>query len=66
MSDHLEPVSFAVKCLQETDRAVLVEFDDGDKEWIPKSQIEGGEVWAPGDEGTMTVTGWLAQERGWA
>ena len=33
--------------------------------WIPKSQVlEGSDVWAEGDEGTLVIPEWLAVERG--
>jgi hypothetical protein len=33
--------------------------------WVPKSQVlEGSEVWAEGDEGTLVIPEWLAIERG--
>jgi len=45
------------------------EFEDEDepgKCWLPKSQItDDSEVYKVDDEGTLTVTEWLAEKRGW-
>lgn len=39
---------------------------DEDKAWVPKTQItDDSEVYEVGGEGTLSVTEWLAQERGW-
>jgi hypothetical protein len=49
----------------ETDKAILVQLPNLDEEWIPKSQIdEDSEVKAEGDEGTITVTRWIAEQKG--
>ena len=54
-----------VECLHATDRAILVRIGE-DKEWIPKSQLrDGNEVLAPGDAGTLVISGWLAQQKDW-
>ena len=41
---------------------------DGEEVWIPKSTLEAGsdldEDSEPGDEGTITIPGWLAEDRG--
>ncbi|MFA5436460.1 MAG: hypothetical protein WC372_10530 [Candidatus Neomarinimicrobiota bacterium] len=65
-----------VKCIAESKngKSLLMqkacdEFDSGDepgKCWLPKSQItEDSEVYEVGDEGTLTITEWLAEQRGW-
>lgn len=52
------------KVLKETDSAILV-LIDGVKHWIPKSQVsDDSEIWAEGDEGTLTITEWIATEKG--
>jgi hypothetical protein len=50
----------------ETDKALLVVIE-GDEVWMPKSQIaEHSEVQHEGDSGTITVTLWIATEKGLA
>lgn len=40
--------------------------DDADKAWIPKSQItDDSEVYRVGDAGTLMVTEWIAEKKGW-
>ncbi len=55
-----------VKCIAETDAALRVTSDEIGTEWIPKSQVdENSEVYALGGEGTLVVTLWLAETKGW-
>jgi hypothetical protein len=65
-----------VKCIAESKngksllmRKECEEFEDEPdpgKCWLPKSQItEDSEVYEVGDEGTLTITEWLAEQRGW-
>lgn len=56
-----------VKCIKETDKALLC-TGLGDKEcWVPKSQVsEDSEVFADGHEGTLIVTNWWADKAGLA
>ncbi len=55
-----------VKCIAETDAALRVTSDEIGTEWIPKSQIDDdSEVFALGGEGTLVVTLWLAETKGW-
>lgn len=58
--------------LRETERAILVrseEFDEIEGEidvWIPKSQIDDdSEVYKLKTEGTLIVTEWFAEQKGW-
>jgi len=50
-----------------TAAALLCDID-GEEIWIPKSELGGGseitEDSTPGDEGTIVIPGWLAEERG--
>lgn len=56
-----------VRCTRETPKALLVVLEDGREEWIPKSQVtEDSEVYGEGHHGTLVVTSWLAEQRGWA
>lgn len=59
-----------VLVLRATDRALFVrlpETEEWDEEetWIPRSQVVEGDEWEVGDEGTLSVTEWLARQRGW-
>ena len=54
-----------VLCLRQTDKAILV-IVDGEEEWVPQSQVDDdSEVWQEGDEGTLVVSGWFADKKGW-
>jgi len=55
------------RCIHEKGDAILVEAPDFDEpEWIPQSQIDDdSEVYKRGTEGTLIVTDWLAEKRGW-
>jgi len=48
-----------------TERAVLLDVGDGDRVWLPRSQIEEGiddvEV---GEDLTVTIPEWLANQEG--
>lgn len=59
--------SFAdVKCLRETDAALLCVID-GEEHWIPKSQVDDDSEVFDSDEnseGTLIVTEWIAIEKG--
>ena len=55
-----------VKSIRDTDKALLVEDDDGDQIWVPKSQLtEDSEVWKTGQDGDLVVTKWFAEQHGW-
>lgn len=54
-----------VVCKHATQKALLVEVD-GDEVWVPQSQItDDSEVWKEGDTGTLVVTEWIAEQKGW-
>lgn len=69
--DELDPHAID-DCLviAETSKAILVRYGDAGKPeqaWIPKSQLhDDTEVWEKDDEGTCVVSGWFAQQKGWA
>jgi hypothetical protein len=49
----------------ETDKAILVKFEDGKKTWIPKSVIhDDSEVYKMGTDGTLIVKRWFAEKEG--
>lgn len=53
-----------VKVTKETDKALLCVIE-GKEVWMPKSQIhEDSKVFKEGDEGTLTVSEWIATEKG--
>jgi hypothetical protein len=53
------------KALRETPAALLVETEYGEA-WIPKSHINGNsDVYQQGDEGTLIVSAWIAEKKGW-
>ena len=57
-----------VSCIRMTERAILVRIPAIAREpqWVPQSQIDDdSEVWQPGDSGTLIVSQWLADEKGW-
>jgi len=51
------------KALRDTDKALLVEFEDGVERWIPKSVIDDdSEVYKMGTSGTLVVKQWFAEK----
>jgi hypothetical protein len=55
------------ECVGETDKAILVNVPDLDDEvWVPKSQLDDdSEVYKLGTDGTLVVSDWLAEKKGW-
>jgi hypothetical protein len=64
-SERFEPVSIEnARAIKATSMAILVEVDD-EEYWIPISQIDDdSEVYQKGDEGTLIIPRWLAEEKG--
>lgn len=63
MSRSDEVVDVDVKVKAQTTQAVL--FSDGDTEcWIPRSQIIDGDEYENGEEVTITIPEWVAEEKG--
>jgi hypothetical protein len=63
-----EPVEIDDVIVEHTTAAALLcDFGDGDKHWIPRSQIlEDSEIEKKahkGDEGTLVIPQWLAEEK---
>lgn len=53
-----------VTCKAETDKALLCDID-GEEIWIPLSQVDdSSEVQSKGDEGTLIITKWCAEQKG--
>lgn len=47
-----------------SDKAILCVIE-GNEIWIPQSQIDDdSEVWKEGDEGTLVISAWLANQKG--
>lgn len=57
----------AAICTHETAQAILVEAPDFDEpQWIPQSQVhENSEVYRRDTEGTLIVSDWWAEKKGW-
>jgi len=52
-----------VKAIAATVNAILVCIDD-EEFWIPQSQVDDdSDVYAEGDEGTLVITEWLANQK---
>ncbi len=47
-----------------TDKALLVEYD-GEEVWLPISQVSEGDKYEEGDVCTISVTEWIAKQKGW-
>jgi hypothetical protein len=64
-SERYETAYFEVTEVKvETDRALLVVFENGAEEWIPKSQIrDDSQVNEKGDAGELAIPVWLAEEK---
>lgn len=53
-----------VQSITETDKALLVEID-GERHWIPKSQIvDESEVYKEKQTGKLVITEWFAEKEG--
>jgi len=68
MAEFKETCDFHVEVKRTTDKAVLVAIDGEDEHWIPLSQLcDSSEVTGdsePGFEGIITVSEWIAIEKG--
>ena len=60
-----ELLEYEVKVTSKTALAILV-WDGSSEVWFPLSKIEGGDELDRGEEGTIRVPRWLAENRGWA
>ncbi len=50
-----------VEFLHETEKAILVKFEDGQKLWIPKCWVSPEtEIFEKGDVGTLFIARWWA------
>lgn len=56
-----------VYCEKDHGKALLINFGDDEKEWVPKSQIhDDSEVYKEGHAGRLVITRWIAEQKGWA
>jgi len=55
------------ECLKDTGKAILCEAEEiGEPFWVPQSQVHAdSEVYGEGDVGTLIVTAWWAEKKGW-
>ena len=52
-----------VRCTAETAKAILCEFPDGAKRWVPISHVKpNSEVHKKGDVGELVVSSWLSKK----
>jgi len=52
---------------KDTGKALLINFGNDEKEWVPSSQIhDDSEVYRDGDHGKLVITRWIAEQKGWA
>lgn len=65
MSDRDDQVQvFVEKLLRQTDRAAHC-LIDGEKHWLPWSQIDSGsDISYDGDSGLVYIPRWIAEEKG--
>lgn len=55
------------KVVKETDAALLCDTEEHGQVWVPKSQIDDdSETYSAGTSGTLIVSQWFAEQRGWA
>jgi len=60
-----EGVEIEGEVLAVTDKAILLNLENGGQEWIPKSQILDGEEFPDkGDHIELTITTWIAEQKG--
>ena len=54
------------KVVADSPNAILVESPELEKSiWVPQSQVcDESEVWKKGDEGTLIITDWIAEQKG--
>ena len=58
-------VKISVSILAATDLAVLVALPSGSEEWLPRSQIDGGDELEEGDwNKTIEISRWIAKQKG--
>jgi len=62
-----EGIDFDVEVVKETEKAFLLRVDGDEEEiWVPKSQVIEDGALLEGETGTMTLTTWVAEQKGLA
>ncbi len=56
-------VHIEAEIVQETEAAFLVRIDE-EEMWLPKSQIADPDDYQVGDIGTVSISEWIAKEKG--
>lgn len=51
------------KVIRTTEKALLVEYED-EQYWLPLSQVSEGDTYEEGDECTISITAYIAREKG--
>ncbi len=50
--------------LKETEKAILIRYDD-EEIWLPRSQVSEGDKYTAGDKGvTVSISEYIAREKG--
>lgn len=71
MARHKSSTCFQVEVIAETEEALLLEDENGDQQWFPRSCIEkstcdgGGELEEQGDVGQAWIYDWIAEQKVW-
>ena len=65
MPDFKDKIRFEdVTVIAEIEKAILCDFGDGVKHWIPQSQVDdNSEIWHKGDKGTLIVSEWITEQK---
>ncbi len=54
------------ECVHDSGKALKCRIDGVGEEWVPQSQIhDDSEVYGNGDRGTLVVSTWYAEQKGW-
>ena len=68
-SEQLPPFTIEnAECMREKPKALEIWAPKFQKAafWVPKSQVhDDSEVYKEGDRGTLIISGWLAEQKGW-
>lgn len=63
MEQMQEFFTFECKILRHSEKAIQIEFD-GEQMWIPKSQIDEPEELPPAGNAEISITAWIAKQKG--
>ena len=52
------------RVIKVTEKAILIDYQDGDPIWLPKSQVSEAEQYAAGDaDVTISISEWIAKQK---